>query len=78
MENSPQSYIERLNPVDYGHYHGKSLLASRYTPVASRILGAIDRVPGCFMRAELKSVRRCRPLPRADYVGPEELRAQRP
>ena len=22
VENSPQSYIERLNPVDYGHYHG--------------------------------------------------------
>lgn len=24
VENSPQSYIERLNPVDYGHYHGAS------------------------------------------------------
>jgi len=23
VENSPQSYIERLNPVDYGHYHDR-------------------------------------------------------
>ena len=31
VENSPQSYIERLNPVDYGHYHG----APAFTCVAS-------------------------------------------
>jgi hypothetical protein len=33
VENSPQSYIERLNPVDYGHYHGVCVLVCVFVSV---------------------------------------------